>query len=109
MTPLENAIETMSKTNERLQTLINQFEAHAQAGVSQLSMVLQGVIDAAVSGGIANYKTFYGEQYLDEHPRHDRLVSKLKDATSLQVHVYVLVKVYLCTLVSTIFVITSRI
>ena len=60
VTPLENAIETMTSTNDRLQGLITAFEGRGGIAqvprVDQLSMVLNGVIDAAVNGGIANYK-----------------------------------------------------
>ena len=53
---MENALETMSTTNDKIQNLIDQFEKDSGVRVDQLSMVLNGVVDAAVNGGIANYK-----------------------------------------------------
>ena len=49
----------MSATNEKIQNLILQFEKDTGVRIDQLSMVLNGVVDAAVNGGIANYKVCF--------------------------------------------------
>ena len=51
-------------------------------------MVLNGVIDAAVNGGTANYrKVFFAASYLEANPEHDELVNKLKKLLEDQVHI----------------------
>ena len=50
------AIETLRETNQKITSLIQQHRADASLKVDPLGMVLNGVVDAAVSGGIANYK-----------------------------------------------------
>jgi len=56
VSPLQLAIETLSETNQKIKSLIEQHLADASLKVDPLGMVLNGVVDAAVSGGIANYK-----------------------------------------------------
>jgi len=56
VSPLQLAIETLSETNQKIRSLIEQHLADASLKVDPLGMVLNGVVDAAVSGGIANYK-----------------------------------------------------
>ena len=58
ISPLENAIETMESTNRQLQALVDQHDAEQDAQINSLSMVLNGVVDAAVNGGIANFKVW---------------------------------------------------
>lgn len=57
VSPLENAIQVVENKNQELRSLIGQYQ-HKQAhgNVSLLSMCLNGVIDAAVNGGIARYQ-----------------------------------------------------
>lgn len=57
VSPLENAIQVVENKNQELRALIGQYQ-HKQAhgNVSLLSMCLNGVIDAAVNGGIARYQ-----------------------------------------------------
>jgi len=50
------AIETVSETNQKIKSLIEQHLSDPSLKVDPLGMVLNGVVDAAVSGGIANYK-----------------------------------------------------
>jgi len=54
--PLQLAIETLTETNQKIKSLIEQHLADPSLKVDPLGMVLNGVVDAAVSGGIANYK-----------------------------------------------------
>ncbi|CAL1526733.1 unnamed protein product [Lymnaea stagnalis] len=59
VSPIENAIETMEEKNKKLITLIEQHRIDSSLRVDPLGMQLNGVVDPAVSGGIANYKEFY--------------------------------------------------
>lgn len=56
LTPIENALETMRSKNKEIQSMIGRYKADAKANINPLSMLLNGVIDAAVMGGISNYE-----------------------------------------------------
>ena len=57
LSPIEVAIDTMSKMNQELQSLILRFSApDPENSLNPLTMRLNGVIDAAVNGGIAKYQ-----------------------------------------------------
>lgn len=57
VSPLENAIQVVENKNQELRALISQYQ-HKQvhSNINLLSMCLNGVIDAAVNGGIARYQ-----------------------------------------------------
>lgn len=54
---MENALSVVENKNQELRTLISQYQ-HKQlhGNINLLSMTLNGVIDAAVNGGIARYQ-----------------------------------------------------
>lgn len=57
VSPLENAIYVVENKTQELQTLISQYQHRQHHGnINPLSMCLNGVIDAAVNGGIARYQ-----------------------------------------------------
>lgn len=56
VSPLENAIETLETTNKRINSLIEQHIADDHMSTNNLGMLLNGVVDASVNGGISNYK-----------------------------------------------------
>ncbi|PIO02707.1 hypothetical protein AB205_0168620 [Aquarana catesbeiana] len=90
ISPLENAIETMSATNEKILMLINQYQRDENLPINPLSMCLNGIVDPAVMGGFANYeKAFFTEEYTHRHPEDYEKLSKLKDLIAWQVQ-YVL-------------------
>ena len=45
----------MTLKNQELKTLISRYKKNSQQNINPLSMALNGVIDAAVMGGITNY------------------------------------------------------
>ena len=67
VSPLENAIETLDTTNQHLKSLIEQHRADSNLRVDPLGMVLNGVVDAAVNGGIANYKVSWVQRKQASH------------------------------------------
>lgn len=90
LSPIENAIETMESTNNDLKALLIQCYKDNSAPLNNLSMKLNGIIEAAVNGGIANYeKAFFTDSYLQEHfSNRDRaFVSRLKDLIAVQVSI----------------------
>lgn len=57
MSPIENAIYVVENKTQELRTLISQYQHRQHQGnINPLSMCLNGVIDAAVNGGIARYQ-----------------------------------------------------
>ncbi len=54
--PLENAIQSISSKNKELADIITTFERFPESNINPLSMVLNGVIDANVNGGISKYQ-----------------------------------------------------
>ncbi|XP_073505608.1 dedicator of cytokinesis protein 2 isoform X2 [Phyllobates terribilis] len=85
ISPVENAIETMSATNEKILMLINQYQRDENLPINPLSMCLNGIVDPAVMGGFAKYeKAFFTEEYTQEHPEDCDKLNKLKDLIAWQ-------------------------
>lgn len=55
LNPLDIAIETVNSKNQEIQHMTDQYSADNSLNINPLSMLLNGVIDAAVMGGITNY------------------------------------------------------
>ncbi|XP_019509731.1 PREDICTED: dedicator of cytokinesis protein 1 [Hipposideros armiger] len=86
ISPLENAIETMQLTNDKLDSMVQQHLDDPSLPVNPLSMLLNGIVDPAVMGGFANYeKAFFTERYLQEHPEAHEQIEKLKDLIAWQI------------------------
>ncbi|KAM6150034.1 dedicator of cytokinesis protein 5 [Erethizon dorsatum] len=85
ISPLENAIETMELTNEKISNCVQQHAWDRSLSVHPLSMLLNGIVDPAVMGGFSNYeKAFFTEKYLQEHPEDQEKVELLKRLIALQ-------------------------
>ena len=51
-------------------------------------MRLNGIIDAAVMGGLRNYEdAFFTDDYLKSHPEHELIISNLKEHIREQIEV----------------------
>uniref|UniRef100_A0A673WDT9 Dedicator of cytokinesis 2 n=1 Tax=Salmo trutta TaxID=8032 RepID=A0A673WDT9_SALTR len=86
ISPLENAIETMQSTNDKILTLINQYQADDALPINPLSMLLNGIVDPAVMGGFAKYeKAFFTEEYNLQHPEDRDKLDGLKDLIAWQI------------------------
>ncbi|XP_068800108.1 dedicator of cytokinesis protein 2-like isoform X2 [Struthio camelus] len=85
ISPLENAIETMMRTNEKILSEINRHQNDPGLPINPLSMLLNGIVDPAVMGGFAKYeRAFFQESYLQEHPEDQGNIEKLKDLIAWQ-------------------------
>uniref|UniRef100_A0A8C9UA53 Dedicator of cytokinesis 3 n=1 Tax=Scleropages formosus TaxID=113540 RepID=A0A8C9UA53_SCLFO len=89
VSPVENAISVVENKNQELRMLIGQYQHRPpHSNVNQLSMCLNGVIDAAVNGGVARYQeAFFDEDYIESHPQDVQRISKLRAAMQEQVHI----------------------
>uniref|UniRef100_H9H1K8 Uncharacterized protein n=1 Tax=Meleagris gallopavo TaxID=9103 RepID=H9H1K8_MELGA len=86
ISPLENAIETMMRTNEKILSEINRHQNDPSLPINPLSMLLNGIVDPAVMGGFAKYETaFFQEPYLGEHPEDRGNIERLKDLIAWQI------------------------
>ncbi|XP_078264532.1 dedicator of cytokinesis protein 2-like [Rhinoraja longicauda] len=86
ISPLENAIETMQTSNDKILTMINQHHNDANLSINPLSMLLNGIVDPAVMGGFAKYeKAFFTEGYMCSHPEDLDNITKLKDLIAWQI------------------------
>lgn len=56
ISPLENAIETMQLTNDKISSMVQQHLDDPGLPINPLSMLLNGIVDPAVMGGFANYE-----------------------------------------------------
>ncbi|KAM6977028.1 dedicator of cytokinesis protein 3-like isoform 1-T1 [Aplochiton taeniatus] len=89
VSPLENAIYVVENKTQELRTLISQYQHRQHHGnINPLSMCLNGVIDAAVNGGIARYQeAFFDKDYVNSHPEDTERITQLKDLMQEQVHI----------------------
>ncbi|KFP74321.1 Dedicator of cytokinesis protein 5, partial [Acanthisitta chloris] len=85
ISPLENAIEMMEVTNEKITNIVQQHIWDRSLPVHPLSMLLNGIVDPAVMGGYTNYeKAFFTEKYLQEHPEDQDKIELLKQQIAIQ-------------------------
>ncbi|XP_030639791.1 dedicator of cytokinesis protein 3-like [Chanos chanos] len=88
VSPLENAMNVVENKNQELRTLISQYQHRHHSNINLLSMCLNGVIDAAVNGGIARYQeAFFDKDYINSHPEETERISQLKELMQEQVHI----------------------
>uniref|UniRef100_A0A8B9TVA9 Dedicator of cytokinesis 1 n=1 Tax=Anas platyrhynchos TaxID=8839 RepID=A0A8B9TVA9_ANAPL len=86
ISPLENAIETMQLTNDKINNMVQQHLNDPNLPINPLSMLLNGIVDPAVMGGFTNYeKAFFNEKYMHEHPEDHDKIEKLKDLIAWQI------------------------
>ncbi|KAI1239291.1 hypothetical protein IHE44_0012406 [Lamprotornis superbus] len=80
MSPLENAIEVLENKNQQLRTLISQCQTRQMQNINPLTMCLNGVIDAAVNGGVARYQeAFFVKEYILNHPEDGEKITRLRE------------------------------
>ncbi|XP_029953363.1 dedicator of cytokinesis protein 1 isoform X1 [Salarias fasciatus] len=86
ISPLENAMETMQLTNEKISSMVQRHLSDPNLPINPLSMLLNGIVDPAVMGGFTNYeKAFFNEKYMLEHPEDLEKIEKLKDLIAWQI------------------------
>jgi hypothetical protein len=97
LNPIEVAVAGMRDRTAVLADLVERAEACADRGAEQaFSATLQGVVDAAVSGGLANYGPFLTGAFATTHPEiaedlaqpgKRRVLAELREAIAEQVAV----------------------
>jgi len=88
ITPLQNAVNSISDKNVHVDGVITTVHNDLQHNVSDLSMNLNGIIDAAVMGGIAKYReAFFDGVYFAMKPDERVLGVEFKAALQTQLDV----------------------
>ena len=87
LSPLENAIETMQNTYRELKNLVQEhLTSNSPVPLKPLSLKLNGIIDAAVMGGIAMYeKAFFSEEFRLAHPEEREKLVMLENLIAEQI------------------------
>ena len=84
--PLAIAIETVSSKTAEVRTLTALHMENRSLNINPFSMLLNGLIDAAVGGGIKNYRiAFFNSEYTASHPGDQERVKQLKQLIEEQV------------------------
>ncbi|XP_052251846.1 dedicator of cytokinesis protein 1-like isoform X3 [Dreissena polymorpha] len=83
VSPIETAIETLNSSNKKLTSAIDHLQSEHNAQANQLGMLLKGIVDAAVNGGISNWKHFYADDFAT-NKKDEEFVVELKEATKNQ-------------------------
>jgi len=89
VSPIENALNTIVDKNKELVIIIGKHEAMKNiANISPFTMVLKGVIDAGVNGGVDMYKkAFFAPDFLQSNPDKREYIGKLKESLNEQMEV----------------------
>uniref|UniRef100_A0A1Q3FGS7 Putative signaling protein n=1 Tax=Culex tarsalis TaxID=7177 RepID=A0A1Q3FGS7_CULTA len=86
ISPIEMAIETVEAKNRAIRELVMEHQSDPNIPIHSLSAVINGVVDAAVNGGIPIYEeAFLTPEYLLKCPNDDHLVARLKDLIASQI------------------------
>jgi len=85
LAPIDNAVNTITGKNVELVEMMTKHENGSESSTSPFTMVLKGVIDAAVNGGVNLYKeVFFKPEYIQENPDKKDSVEKLRSALDNQ-------------------------
>lgn len=82
ISPIEIAINDVTKKSENLFSVFQKLESIEEGGnKSELSSLLNGIIDSAVNGGTSKYmEAFLTQEYIDNNPENKTFVENLKNA-----------------------------
>jgi len=84
LSPIENALNSIVQKNDELQSRIDKYQANPQETIHPLTMLLNGIIDASVNGGVSRYETFLSNDYLKQYPEYKNFAELLKSAMDQQ-------------------------
>ncbi|KAL9652523.1 hypothetical protein ABK040_000094 [Willaertia magna] len=86
--PIDNAVKNIEDKNIDLNELVLNHLLDTKPDTKQLSMSLNGTIDAAVHGGITKYiEAFFVADWIQQHPQQLSSVKKLQKALEAQLDV----------------------
>lgn len=77
---MENAIDTVYDNLHTLQRIVKRVVSDRSQSTNQLTMKLNGTLDAAVNGGLRLYEVFFTEEYQQQYPEHASKTKQLRKA-----------------------------
>jgi len=84
-TPFQTAINQIVDKNNDMLKIIERLEGDPTKSTNDISMNLNGILDAAVMGGVAKYReAFFDGTYLSEFPHETKQVPKFVDTLKQQ-------------------------
>jgi len=88
LSPVEHACDTIENMNKELQKLVSSYTLEPAKALSPLTMRLQGVIEAAVNGGINKYQdAFFDPNYIHNNSQHLLHIKRMKQLILQQVRI----------------------
>lgn len=76
----------MELTNKAIRDLIVAHKNDDTLPINPLSMKINGIVDPAVMGGFGKYEeAFLTEEYLEQNPKDESLMEKLKELIASQI------------------------
>ncbi|XP_041348666.1 dedicator of cytokinesis protein 3-like isoform X2 [Gigantopelta aegis] len=86
LSPISTAIDNMRTVNAELQHVVAHCTDNKVVFFKQLEMKLQGMISAAVNGGIPKYQeAFFCKEFKDKHPEESGKVMELQHELMVQI------------------------
>ncbi|XP_065920842.1 dedicator of cytokinesis protein 1-like isoform X2 [Dysidea avara] len=80
LNPVENAIDTVYDNLHTLQRIVKRVMSDRSQSTNQLTMKLNGTLDAAVNGGLRLYEVFFTDDYQQQYPEHASKTKQLRKA-----------------------------
>ncbi|KAJ3425820.1 dedicator of cytokinesis [Anaeramoeba flamelloides] len=88
LSPIQNAVSSVEEKNKDLILIIKKYQSSEEKNTNPFSMALNGVIDAAVNGGVFRYiDAFFGEEYIKNNTNDKDLVVQLKKGLQNQLNI----------------------
>lgn len=85
LSPIENAIEVVEKSNSKLKKTVLQHMNDLNLTINPLTMVLNGILDPAVNGGTSKYEEiFFTEDYLTKQNNNGKEEDRLRQVNRLK-------------------------
>ena len=83
--PIQMAIEQTQMKTTSLRKAAKDVEEDSKKCLNPFQMQLNGIIDAAVNGGVAKLETaFFSDEYIEDNPGHEGYCTQLKEAINEQ-------------------------
>merc|ERR1719150_1796359 len=87
-TPFQTAINNLNSKNQEIEKIIEKLENDHTKSTNDISMNLNGILDAAVMGGVAKYReAFFDGTYLTENPTETKIVPKFVNTLKEQMSI----------------------
>eukprot|EP00483_Globobulimina_turgida_P003201 UN03206 len=87
-TPFQTAINNLSTKNQDILKIIETLENDSTKSTNDISMNLNGILDAAVMGGVAKYReAFFDGTYLNQFPKETTIVPQFVNTLKQQMQI----------------------